>query len=326
MCNFLEDAKIGGKLFNPYNWGGYVIYRLALAYKVFIHGETILYSTASPNILLDHVVIDQKLVGYERLLDQYDVAVLMSKGKIYFPGEEIQREDESYKRRVPPGDPSIAAQFSDSSEERAKALPSSHATVKDSVAASWTLLMVGREGSVYLNKNAADSSQIAACERFFESQGLSFSWDGGIDVAELVSERPDLAARYNVIPASVVRDRRTIVSNPTSDEAVRCRLDLADAYFKIGLIRDAAESFDELLQIRHYEYQALFSGAIAHHILGENDKAFDYLETVLAFSQSYPAVEFRDHFREHRPPPSRMPRKLPDIERLIQMWDGTGRL
>ena len=326
LCNFLEDVSVGGNLFNSYNWGGYLIYRLTPQYKVFIDGRTILYSTINPNLLLDHVVIEQKLEGYNELLEDYDIDVLISKGKIYFPGEEMWEEYEFSRQRRASVAKATSLAFTSRNRSSNDVSLSRFSSLEDSVASGWTLLMANREGSVYLNKNSVDSTERELCENYFKKAEVSFSWDSGISVEELIIKRPDLAVRYNIIPPNTLIDSKLITEGSKSDMAVEYRLNLAESYFKLGLLRDAADLFDEILDIKRYEYRALYSGALTHHILGENDIAFAYLEKVIAFGQTYPAMRLMEHCREHQPSLSKMKNKLPDLEELILLWDQNGYL
>ena len=143
----------------------------------------------------------------------------------------------------------------------------------------------------------------------------------GPDLGVMIMSFPHVAVHYNVLPESVLERVLSLRNDPDSDRAIETRLDMAQSCFTLGLIRDAAEIYDRILDIRHYDFQALYSGAHAHHILGENEKAMNYLERYLVFSRSQQVVSLMNHCAQHKTLPSDMPSRIPSLEELASLWD-----
>ena len=63
-------------MFNPYGWGGYLIFSLYPDYQVFVDGRTVLHGGA---LLRDHYTILHENPGYQTLIDdkyQFDFMIL----------------------------------------------------------------------------------------------------------------------------------------------------------------------------------------------------------------------------------------------------------
>ena len=67
-ANFLLQAQPAGPMFNAYNWGGYLAWRLYPTYPVFVDGRTDLYDDA---LLREYLVAELGQPGYEQVLDRY---------------------------------------------------------------------------------------------------------------------------------------------------------------------------------------------------------------------------------------------------------------
>ena len=65
-----------GRMFNHYNWGGYLVWRLWPDYLVFVDGRTYLYGD---EILHDYVEIQAIGPHCEELLDEYEVSFVVTK-------------------------------------------------------------------------------------------------------------------------------------------------------------------------------------------------------------------------------------------------------
>lgn len=64
-----------GEMFNPYNWGGYLMWRLWPEYRVFVDGRTDLYGDA---FLREYLSIQLGRPGFEERLDLYDVRFVLT--------------------------------------------------------------------------------------------------------------------------------------------------------------------------------------------------------------------------------------------------------
>jgi len=69
-ADFIKSAGITGHMFNSYNFGGYLIYRLYPDQKVFIDGRADLYGDAFVN---EYIRITKLQPGWEQAFDKYDI-------------------------------------------------------------------------------------------------------------------------------------------------------------------------------------------------------------------------------------------------------------
>jgi hypothetical protein len=66
----MEEQRLEGKMFNHYNWGGYLIWRLWPDYRVFVDGRTDLYGDAFLRQYLETLTARS---GFQERLREYDV-------------------------------------------------------------------------------------------------------------------------------------------------------------------------------------------------------------------------------------------------------------
>lgn len=109
---FIEATQPPGPLFNSYNWGGYLTWRLYPEYPVFVDGRTDLYEHALLTAYLNTV---RGAAGYADLLDHYGIKlVLIETGspllaRLEQTGawRELYRDDMAtiYQRVAPVGQP-----------------------------------------------------------------------------------------------------------------------------------------------------------------------------------------------------------------------------
>jgi hypothetical protein len=71
--NFIKSTRPPGKLFNSYNWGGYLLWELP-GYPVFIDGRTDLYDDELVNEWLRVVRAEE---GWEEVLDRWEVRLVL---------------------------------------------------------------------------------------------------------------------------------------------------------------------------------------------------------------------------------------------------------
>ena len=67
---WIEEHEPEGKMFNHYNWGGYVVWRLWPDYGVFVDGRTDLYGDA---FLRRYLTVQAARPGFEDVLEEYAV-------------------------------------------------------------------------------------------------------------------------------------------------------------------------------------------------------------------------------------------------------------
>jgi hypothetical protein len=74
-ASWIIEQKPEGKMFNHYNWGGYLIWRLWPDYRVFVDGRTDLYGD---EILSDYVAIQSASSQTNDLLQKYDISFVLT--------------------------------------------------------------------------------------------------------------------------------------------------------------------------------------------------------------------------------------------------------
>ncbi len=74
---FAVANQITGNMFNNDSWGGYIIYKSYPQFKVFMDGRSDMYGVP---LLKEYVKIASAQVGYEEILDKYDVSWIMFNG------------------------------------------------------------------------------------------------------------------------------------------------------------------------------------------------------------------------------------------------------
>ncbi len=72
---WIQANRPQGRMFNHYNWGGYLIWRLWPEYQVFVDGRTDLYGD---EILRDYIEIQAAGPRATSLLDKYDVSFVLT--------------------------------------------------------------------------------------------------------------------------------------------------------------------------------------------------------------------------------------------------------
>ncbi len=73
-ADYLAQAQPPGPLFNAYNWGGYLSWRLYPTYRVFVDGRTDLYDDA---FLGEYLVAELGQPGAEHVLDKYGINLVL---------------------------------------------------------------------------------------------------------------------------------------------------------------------------------------------------------------------------------------------------------
>lgn len=97
-ADFLEKVKIKGNMFNEYGFGGYLVWRLSPAKKVFIDGRLL-----EENIYMDYQVVayaaDSSEVSWEDMIEKYNISYIIMPplrhhGSIYPIVEKLFSRDE----------------------------------------------------------------------------------------------------------------------------------------------------------------------------------------------------------------------------------------
>lgn len=72
--DWIADRRPPGTLYNPYGWGGYLIWRLSPAYPVFVDGRADLYGD---DFLLDYLYLEAAAPGWEAMLEAHGVCTAL---------------------------------------------------------------------------------------------------------------------------------------------------------------------------------------------------------------------------------------------------------
>ena len=83
--NFIQNHQIQGKIFNEYEWGGYLIWKLNRADSIFIHGHI-----DDPNLLAhDYQAINSPANKFDQTIQKYGIKYfLLDRIKLLRPGAE----------------------------------------------------------------------------------------------------------------------------------------------------------------------------------------------------------------------------------------------
>jgi len=81
---WIQAQRPEGKMFNHYNWGGYLIWRLWPEYQVFVDGRTDLYGD---EILRDYIEIQAASPRATSLLNKYNVSFVLTE-----PDDALSRQ------------------------------------------------------------------------------------------------------------------------------------------------------------------------------------------------------------------------------------------
>ncbi|MBN1179314.1 MAG: hypothetical protein JXD18_08890 [Anaerolineae bacterium] len=74
-AGWILEHRPAGELFNPYNWGGYLAWRLWPEYGVFVDGRTDLYGD---EVLGEYVTVQLARPGFEDVLEGYSVNLVLT--------------------------------------------------------------------------------------------------------------------------------------------------------------------------------------------------------------------------------------------------------
>jgi hypothetical protein len=72
---WIGEQRPEGEMFNPYNWGGYLIWALAPDYRVYVDGRTDLYGD---EFLREYLSVQWARPGFEETLAGYGVNLVLT--------------------------------------------------------------------------------------------------------------------------------------------------------------------------------------------------------------------------------------------------------
>ncbi|MGD2206532.1 MAG: hypothetical protein PVH17_07110, partial [Anaerolineae bacterium] len=76
-AEYLDQQDLSGQMFNTYNWGGYLIWRLYPEKPVFVDGRTDLYALNS-DVLDDYVTVHWIRPGWQQVMDKYGIGFVIT--------------------------------------------------------------------------------------------------------------------------------------------------------------------------------------------------------------------------------------------------------
>jgi hypothetical protein len=76
-AQYLQEYDLPGRMFNTYNWGGYLIWRLYPEKPVFVDGRTDLYALDS-RVLDDYAIVHWTRPGWQEVLDRYGIGFVVT--------------------------------------------------------------------------------------------------------------------------------------------------------------------------------------------------------------------------------------------------------
>ena len=74
-ASWIRENRPEGEMFNPYNWGGYLIWSLYPDHRVFVDGRTDLYGDV---FLHEYLKVQYARPGFEQILTDYDVNLVLT--------------------------------------------------------------------------------------------------------------------------------------------------------------------------------------------------------------------------------------------------------
>ena len=72
---WIQENQPQGEMFNPYEWGGYLIWKLWPDYRVFADGRTDLYGN---EFLLEYLTTEWGQAGFDETLDEYGINLILT--------------------------------------------------------------------------------------------------------------------------------------------------------------------------------------------------------------------------------------------------------
>jgi len=158
-ARFLEDARLEGRLYNPFNLGGFLGYRLAPRLRTFIDGRL---DHVPPLVLDDYRTLRRtSLVGptprLRDLLDRWKVDLFFADA---FPESEYPgRHSGFHLRRLP----------------------------------DWIPVYAAGTHAIHLRKHERNRRNLDRVEAYYRDRGIPFDRERGLDVGRVLREAPDWA-------------------------------------------------------------------------------------------------------------------------------------
>jgi hypothetical protein len=162
---FLADAGLEGRLYHPFNLGGFIGYRLAPEAQTFIDGRL---DHVPAEVLDDYLTIRRTsrrgpTAPLRERLDRWGIDLFFADS---FPEAwYVDRESGYQLRRLP----------------------------------EWAPIWVSRTHAIYLRRNARNRANLARVAAYYGGRGVPFDPARGLDVARVIAEAPAFAREQQLV-------------------------------------------------------------------------------------------------------------------------------
>jgi hypothetical protein len=185
-ARFLREAGLEGRLFHPFNLGGFLGWWLAPQLRTFIDGR------------LDHVTAD--------VLDAFQVIRRTSR---IGPTGHLRRRLTRWGIDVFFADTFPEAWYADrESGYHLRRLP------------EWMPIFVARTHAVYLRRNARNAVNLERVAAFYARRGIPFDRERGFQVERVIAEAPELAAELELVLPDEAELERAIAGGDRAASAL----------------------------------------------------------------------------------------------------------
>jgi hypothetical protein len=211
---FLRDAGLRGRLFHPFNLGGFLGYWLAPDLRIFIDGRMDHYPG---EVLADYLKLrNASQRGAPRLLqdllDKWEIDVFF--GTSFPEARYADRHWIAHLRRLP----------------------------------GWVLVFASEHHSVYLRKTPRNQRNFGRVKAYYVQRRLHFSVDGGLDVSQTIRRRPGWSKRQGLIPEHF-KELQERSESPDPDVRLTALQQLGWLYWQIGAFEDGVAVERKLLAL-----------------------------------------------------------------------------
>jgi tetratricopeptide (TPR) repeat protein len=212
---FLGDAGLQGRLFHPFNLGGFLGYWLAPDLRIFIDGRMDHYPG---EVLADYLKLrNASQMGAPRLLgnllDKWEIDVFF--GTSFPESRYPDRHWIAHLRRLP----------------------------------GWVLIFASENHAVYLRKASRNQRNFERVKAYYLQRRLRFSVDRGLDVSRTIRRRPGWSKRQGLIPEHF-KALREASESPDPDLRLAALERLGWLYWQIGAFRDGVAVERKLIALR----------------------------------------------------------------------------
>jgi len=208
---FLRDARLRGRLFHPFNLGGFLGYWLAPGLRTFIDGRMDHYPS---EVLKDYLAIRSAAqVGALR-----ELSVLLDKWKVdLFFGTTFPRD------RYPGG----------SWTDQLRRLH------------SWVPVFASQDCAIYLRRDPRNERNLERARRYYRERKLRFDEVHGVDVGAAIRRRPGWVEEQGLVPPHF---EELWAARKSVDPAIRVAAldELGQLFWRVGAFREAI-AIDQVL-------------------------------------------------------------------------------